>query len=960
MEINQKLYDGVVTSLFNYTHNSSEEYRPKLLTNNKDRGYKILTNIIQELNRCDEFLFSVAFITNSGISTIIETLKNLEKKKVKGKIITSEYLCFTEPIALKRLSMFKNIELRISPNIEKFHSKCYIFKRKDAGTVILGSSNLTQNALCVNNEWNIKFTALQEGKLYSQIVNEFSYVYGRAIPVTQSFIEKYEKIYNQNKRQSIKIQEKNVNLLKNDIVPNKMQCDALVNLEKIRKKGENKALVISATGTGKTFLSAFDVKKYMPKKFLFIIHRENIARKAMEDYRKVLGLKNKRFGLLTGSKKEYNADFLFSTIQTLSKDEVLEKFEKDYFDYIVIDEVHHIEASTYQKILNYFCPKFLLGMSATPERTDGNNIFKYFNYNIAYEIRLNEALKNDMVVPFHYYGIADIKVDGTLLNEEENFSNLVDDERVKRIIEASKFYSYSGNRIRAIVFCSRVDETIILAKKFNEKGLRAIALNGDSNEEERKEAIRRLETDESDYIEYIFTVDIFNEGIDIPSVNQIIMLRATKSAIVFIQQLGRGLRKYEDKEFLVVIDFIGNYKNNYLLPIALFGDNSCDKEKLRSLIRVGKDKIYGASTINFDKISENKIFEAINCNNLQDKKTLYDEYNFLKYKIGKIPLMMDFIRFGNIDPMVYANFIKSTYYNYIKAYDVDYVESLSEKHYNFLEYCTKEIVMSKRLEDSYILKELITKNKVVIPDIIDKLEKDYNIIINKEDIICIKNNINGDFLKQSDLKKYYLYNFVHLKDNILVLDNKVSRMLENTTFRKFLEDLLSYSVYSFNKIYNSRNYNKGFILYERYTRRQVLRILKFKKDIPGLNIGGYIYNKENNVLPVFITYVKDKIKMNNNYINSFKKNDIINVISKPNRTMEAPEINALLNYENNKIRVPLFVKKEDAEGGDFYYLGDMYPVKFEQITIKDNKKAVDIEFKLFNPVEENLLNYFLN
>ena len=257
------------------------------------------------------------------------------------------------------------------------------------------------------------------------------------------------------------------------------------------------------------------------------------------------------------------------------------------------------------KIINYFKPKFLLGMTATPERTDGADIFKIFNYNIAYEIRLNQALSEEMLCPFHYYGVTDLTINNEEVNDLTEFNLLTAKERVNRIIEAAEKYGCDDGNVRGLVFCSRNEIASKLSNLFNENGYKTFALCGKSSEEERRNAIDLLESNNNDEkLDYIFTVDIFNEGIDIPKVNQIIMLRPTQSAIIFVQQLGRGLRKNKFKNYLTVIDFIGNYDNNYLVPIALYGDTSYNKDNLRKMISNGSNFIPGCSTVNFDFVSK--------------------------------------------------------------------------------------------------------------------------------------------------------------------------------------------------------------------------------------------------------------------------------------------------------------------------------------------------------------------
>lgn len=958
-ELKKSLYTGYIDEKFD----SKEDYRPKLIVNDEKFGDKILTSIIKELEKCNEFCFSIAFITNSGICVLLKTLEKLRNKGVKGKIIASEYLTFTEPNALRRLLSFENISLKVNTADQKSHAKGYIFKNGNEGTVIIGSSNITQSALCENKEWNIRITSTENGEIYKQVLKEFDYTFNNATTVSEDWIEQYEKIYNHNYNTKKDFLAESKLLTLNKVIPNEMQVKALDALEKIREKGESKALLISATGTGKTYLSAFDVRKFNPSKFLFVIHRENIAKKAKESFERIFE-HTRSMGILSGNHKEFGKDFIFTTVQTISKEETYKKFAEDHFDYIVIDEVHHSGADTYQRILNYFKPKFLLGMTATPENTMGYDIFKIFNHNIAYELRLNEALKNKMLAPFHYYGVADVKVDGTLIEEEDAFNYLVQDERVHRIIEASKYYGNSGNRVKGLIFCSRVDEANSLSEKFNKLGYETISLCGLNDELEREKAIELLETkDNTNKLDYIFSVDIFNEGIDIPSVNQVIMLRPTKSPIVFVQQLGRGLRKHEDKEYLVVIDFIGNYRNNYMLPIALFGDRSYNKERLRHLVRVGHSVIPGASTVDFEEIVEKRIFDSINKSNMSVKKDLIEEYKLLKYELGRVPKMMDFVNFGRRDPINFAEYKKGSYYDFVVSVEQDHNDTLTNKQKEYLSFCTKEIISSKRIEDVLICELLIRDKEITLNSIRNKIKDEYSYIVKDYVINSAINNINGNFLKTQESKLYnYITDTVEQNGNKLKLSESIAEYTTNDNFNEWINDIFEYGKQKFKSEYDKSKYINGLLLYKKYTMKQILRILNWEKNLPGLNVGGYIYDDNLKVMPVFVKYNKpidgsETTQYDDHFIDS--KN--ISLRSKAGRNLNSPEIKILKNYPDNGYRIPLFIKKSDDEGAEYYYMGDLIPNNWEpEIKILSNgkeQKEVKIHYELEQEVENDMYKY---
>jgi len=920
-------------------------YQPELLVNQKVPPKKVLSTIIQELENCDEFFISVAFVTTSGVATIINTLKGLEKRKVKGKILVSQYLNFTQPEALRKLSKFRNIDLRIATK-GNAHSKGYLFRTKEYHNLIIGSSNLTAQALSTNKEWNLKVSAMHDSRIVEKVLQEFQSDFDQGTKVTEEFISDYNKIYSQ---QRILIRRNNVESsleILTPIIPNSMQIEALSNLNNLRADHKNKALIISATGTGKTYLSAFDAKAFNPKKLLFVVHRLTIAKDSLKTFQSVFG-NERTMGLYSGNKRELDCDFVFSTIQTISKTKHLEIFNKDHFDYIIIDESHRSGADSYLRLIEYFEPKFLLGMTATPERTDGNDIFQLFDHNIAYEIRLNRAMEEDMLSSFHYYGVTDLIIDNNEIDNKSDFNFLLSSERVERIIEKANFYGSDNGITRGLVFCSRKKEAIELSSLFNLKGFNTIALTGDSSEEERATAIERLESDNlNNKLDYIFTIDIFNEGIDIPKINQIIMIRPTESAIIFIQQLGRGLRKVEGKGYLTVIDFIGNYKNNYLIPIALYGDTSYNKDSLRKLITEGSRMIPGASTINFDEITKERIFQSIDSANMQLLSDLKKDYFLLKYKLGRIPMMMDFIDHGSRDPFLYVNYSKS-YYNFIAKIDDEFDTVLDTESVKLLELLSKEINNSKRVEESYILKELLFSENLNISEFINLISDRYKYQINSKTINSCINNINFDFLRKSE-------NIIYKDKNHINFYPEFIEKLKNPTFKSFLLDSVNYSINYFEKTYKKEFYKEGLILYNKYSRKDVCRLLNWEKDISSTIYG---YRTNEGITPCFVTYHKsDEIDETINYNDYFIDQSTFAWESRSNRKLESNEIKKVINSE----RILLFIKKEDGEGTDFYFMGDVsiVPNSIEQSSMPvSNLPVVHFKFRLKKPVIENIYNY---
>lgn len=645
------------------TYGESLVYSPKLVYNNHKEGKKVLHDIEKELDSCNEFFISVAFIKDSGLAPLKMTLKELEEKGIPGKILTTDYLTFSEPKALNEISKFKNIEIKMYRTDEAnlgFHTKGYVFKKGDIYKIIVGSSNLTHDALLKNHEWNTKITSINEAIYVNNVLEQFNQLWHS--PNTYNYCdikETYEKEYELKKQQKLlTLDFSGTENNPSKLIPNSMQQKFIENLRLIVDSGENKALLISATGTGKTYASAFAARELGFKKILFLAHRKEILNQAKNTYEKVFDHQLST-GLLTGNNKSFDSDILFATVQTITQSTIINQFSENQWDLIIIDEAHHSTAASYKKILDYFNPKLWLGMTATPDkRIKEESVYDLFNHNIAHEIRLKDALEEDLLCPFHYYGITDLDVDNQKIDSKSDFKYLTSDDRVKHIMTQAGIYGYSGDRVKGLIFCSNVNEAIELSNKLNKKGLRTQALSGNDSSEKRQDAINRLvqkDGTDNSALDYILTVDIFSEGVDVPEINQIIMLRPTQSPIVFTQQLGRGLRKSIDKEYVVILDFIGNYDSNYMIPIALSGDKSYNKDTVRRFVYDGGATLPGTSTIHFDKIAREKIYTSIDQVKFSSKNLIKENYQNIKYKLGHIPKLSDFELYGEMDVQLIIN-----------------------------------------------------------------------------------------------------------------------------------------------------------------------------------------------------------------------------------------------------------------------------------------------------------------
>ena len=920
-----------------------------------------------------------------GITPLLQILKELEEKNIPGEILTTNYLNFSEPRALSKLNELSNITIKMydaETAKEGFHTKGYIFKKDEIYRIIVGSSNITSSALTINREWNTKILSTEQGELAKDILLEFNELWNSKYSLNYNeFYETYKEKYKLIKHQrEIAKKDSITSIEKYKLKPNSMQVKFIANLRKLIQAGENRAILISATGTGKTYASAFAMRELGFKKVLFLVHRSQLARQSLKSYKNVFS-DNISMGLVGSGYKEYDKDYIFATVQTLNKEDYLKKYAPDNFDCIILDEAHHSSADTYQKIMSYFKPKLWLGMTATPDKRDdniaGKNIYEIFNHNIAYEIRLQQAMKEDLLCPFHYFGITDISMlDDKKISSKKmditDFNQLVSDERVSHIIKQANYYGYSGERVKGLVFCSRIDETEELSKKFNALGYRTIALNGNSSEEERTKAFERLAMNEEDItdelkpLDYIFSVEILNEGVDIVEVNQIIMLRPTQSPIVFTQQLGRGLRKAEGKEYTVILDFIGNYKNNFMIPIALSGDKTYNADTIKKYVISGNNTIPGASTIHFDEISKQKIFSSID--KIKGMKSIIREsYSTLKNRIGRVPYLIDFYENGEIDPLIIIKEYKS-YQNFLEDIEKDlYIGKITDGEKLVLEYLSKTVLSGIRPYELEILKQLLNSDNLNKEKLRNNISEKYGYYI---DDGCIENAIKvlqGHFVMNEN--EYAKFKNI---DIVLYDENKtIKRMidfanrLKHLEFHKQIKDIINVGLLRYKDKYLECNQAKNtFVLYEKYSRRDVSFIMNCEKDLSSIMYG---MKKIGNDVFIFVTYNKElnysdeKLYADGkpNYADEFEDNMIFMWDSQLGKGVDSKYIEDVVSAK----RKHLFVKKSDIETS-FYYMGEFNILNIKPAQKKDNngklRDIAKLEMKMINPVREDILRYLKN
>ncbi len=943
------------TGFIDASIDSDTKLRPRFLSNDRESATNLLAVIKSQLRECKSFDFSIAFVAESGLQTLIEALNELRDRGIRGRFLTSTYLNFNSPDALRKLLEYPNIETRVYQG--SMHAKGYFFNNDNLSTVIIGSSNLTQTALTCNKEWNVLFRSYDSGEMLSTARREFDALWDNdvTVPLTEDWIERYRNYRLKAAEAALRpprqaaftdpfdgCQEPGIAPAEaptTAIKPNKMQKHALEALKVIHDRGENRALLISATGTGKTYLSALDVAATAPKRVLFLAHRKRILTASERSFRNVLGSSYTYEQLESGHAPQASCSFGMM----LSVAKHLDDFDPEYFDYIIIDEAHRAGSKSYQDILSHFKPKFFLGMTATPERSDGYDVFRLFNHVIAYRITLQDALENNMLAPFHYFGIADLEINDQTVDDPTMFSHLASEERAEHIMSKIEEYTVAKTTRRGLIFCNRNDEARELSAKFNEHGYKTTALSGSDSDEIRDRAIARLESGE---LEYIFSVDIFNEGIDIPSINQVIMLRRTDSAIVFVQQLGRGLRKATDKEYTLVLDFIGNYQSNYFVPIALSGDRTYNKDGLRAFIKEGSTVVPGASTISFDRISESRIFRAIDGGRFGATDLIKSEYTHLKHTLGRIPSLLDFDENDALDPLIIFRTFGS-YHAFLKKYEKDYTGSLDEYSERILKFVSQKLAAGKRSDELEILSVLL--------DGFETGETIPRASCRKESAAWF---LDGSFFNGREPA------FIESTHNGTVkASEEFNAALASSTLREHLRDAVDFGLSRYRSQYANRYKDTDLVLYSKYTYEDTCRLLGWKRSVSGQNIGGYKFDADTATFPVFINYDKSPdISATIAYEDRFLSDTEMIAISKQPRYLNSPEIKRLQAWTESTMRIYLFVRKnkDDKDGGkEFYFLGEMAPTgDFEAITMPGTTKAaVEIGYRLETPVRADLYDY---
>ena len=1015
--VDESIIDGVMSGLIRQNDTAEERFVPKLISNQP--GSTMGDAIREELKGSESFDISVAFVSENALKSMYQAFVDHAKKSGKrNRIITSTKNYFNSPKAFKELMKLQrdaNVEVLIWEHGDSgesggtiaqdqlFHPKGYLFTRRmEEGrayyNLYVGSSNLTSFALQNQREWNLRVSSTSEAQLIQQVKEELADQVRQSVPLTDEWLAQYEEEFKNYAPPRAQILQQ---ARAAKIEPNAMQRDALASIRQLRDEGQRRAIVISATGTGKTYLSAFDVREFHPKRMLYVANRDTILKAARESYQRVLGCDEAELGLLTGSSKQHDAKYVFASVDTLRR-HMEEWYEPDDFDYVLIDEAHHSGANNYRSVIDYFSEaRFMLGMTATPERTDSFDIFALFDHNIAYEIRLQKALDENMLCPFHYYGVHEfLGDDGARVDSAEGISKsdkrqiqysleeLTEPSRVRYIIRKLEQYGSYGQQVTGLVFCSRIDEAEQLSHLFNqetnqqaERPYRTVAISGKTSPKDVENAVNRLEAGELDYI---FTVDKFNEGIDIPAINQIVMLRNTESSIVFTQQLGRGLRKFPHKTCVTVIDFIGNYANNYLIPVALYG-NAGDSDIVRKNLQ---REAVGLSSISFDEISRKQVLKSLDTASWSDKKMLREQYSVMRNELGRIPMLTDVYRHDPSMVMTMAQ-KNSSYFDF--AREAETVLSDEERGSGFahtllpvdaqgeqwLKMATEILLVAIRPQELVVLDELLTScNKGVYSPIsvlrlkeavATRFPASYHTDAQFESALRV---LDWSFFDTAAKKSYGECAVIERSDGgISLAPEFAARLVNNDTFRHFFVDNVRTGLKRFAdlleesaKTGHSLQDDRGFVYEHRYKMFEVERLLAWPKQINGSSVGGYLLPKEGGSMPVFVKYA------NSQYADRFLNPQEMHWFSKDKRSFKSREIEWMAQGQGDADWgathfIPLFVmRKADAEKLKmYYYVGRVGSCANMRETARDNSgetvRLVEMDLRLTKPLSAELYQH---
>jgi len=888
----------------------------KFLTNYTKTTF--LDEVKKGLQDCKSFSLSVSFIKKAGLVLIQNELEEALKRGAIGKIITSTYQNFTDIESLNTfldwMSKYDNFKCHLDYNCfgdNGFHTKGYIFEKEDCIETIIGSSNITRFALLKNKEWNVSILSKEENDTLLDIHKEFDELWQQTLSLDQELIDKYAILL------EYAIEKWDMDYFNPDtetIKPNAMQRKALKELRRNRDLGIDRSLIVSATGSGKTYLAAFDAKNFGANRLLYIVHRDAILVEALKSFKKVFGNEH-TYGIYNSKNQDLDCDFIFASTSMLLKH--LDSFATNEFDYIVYDEAHHMASDGGTKIFEYFKPDFLLGLTATPERMDQRDVFNYFEYNVPFELRLRDAIINDLVVPFHYYGIRDSYIDYGIEDKRKVSNEILKEINIDFIIEQIEKHKKQNEKLKALAFCTDIRHCKDMADAFIEKGYCAVSLTGGNDTGERIKAFKDLQNEKSS-LQIITAVDILNEGVDIPAVNMVLFLRPTESQTIFLQQLGRGLRKYDNKEYLTVLDFIGNnYGRSVQIALALgtLGKTTyTEKQYLSDLISTDFQSLNIPNVqIFFDDLSKVEIINYLKKENFNLVNYLKKDYeNFKKYLNKKeYPAHMDYLdcdiapdlmRFMKANTAGHKN---KSYYSFLQKIGEETIPSFNKEEIELID-AISELLPIVRVDEYLIIKQL--------------LDNPMNLL----EFVSYNNKVTIETLKHAK--------FVLEKKKIVKNDKlNISRITKS--LKEWIIDLCDYGLNRHEVEFGE--YDGLFKLHGNYYKEQTMMIMQ---EDGLMFMKGTKFNDDGSTI-VYVGIKKDKTKEERmNYKDKFLSSNVFQWESENNTTETNETGKKILNTR----LVHLFVRKMDDEDGitlpfTYFGTGKFTNMRKSFVEVYDNK-----------------------
>jgi len=915
----------------------------------------------------EEVIISVSFAFKAGLNLIKDRLFNFPNK-ARLTIIVSNYMKSTEPEALYELLKLKENGAKVylfdslSAN-ESFHMKAYYFKSRSNEKLIIGSSNLSRTAFEKSHELNLSTSDVESINDFQEIIKDII-ANQYTLEISKEIIDRYAESYVQDENFML-ADEKSTK-----IKPNIVQSDCLEILKSEREMGLTKGMVVLATGLGKTFLAALDIKQFDANKILFIAHREEILKQSSESFKKIMP--NKTIGFYQAAIKNINADFIFASIQTLGRKENLINFKPGHFDYIVVDEFHHVGAKSYKNLVDYFKPKFFLGLTATPNRSDNIDILQFCGNNEIYRKDLIDGIYLDLLCNFEYYGINDKFVDYSRMTWRGNKFDIkeLDDELTQNNRIAYVYDNWQKHKQkRTLGFCSSIKHCELMADYFNARGHRAVAVHSQSKAN-RKESVQLIKNAE---IDILFSVDLFNEGIDIPEIDTLLMARPTESKIIFIQQLGRGLRvDKKEKDLVKVIDFIGNHKSFLDKPASMFGfePNQINVKKFLSDLKENNLDLpprtrilYDTESVEFmEKISESKV-------------DLDEFYKNFKEEKGRRPTATEFYQFiGKVTSLTLKYGSWFDFVNHMQDLSKEEIECFQEYKKFFINIEKTKLTLSFKM----VTLKVIIENKFNPIKIKELCCKSFDFLKNSRGLW---NEVRSDFkfekLDEKNTKhweKYWLSNplkaltetdpFFKLNNGLFSLYSPVdSRHLKS--FVHLAEELIDYRLASYITRGNNHYIVKGNAsqppdtqLYKSFDKKDTPKLFSWHKFN---QMTGYWASNEYDDYAIYITLIKSGLQIEHRYNDYFINEETFHWQSKKSTTQNTREAQDLIHHKERGKQIHLFVRKANK-----MYLGNKiittpftYCGKVKEIINVNGNKPIQVEFTLEKKLPKNLKEEFM-